>query len=89
MKGEEMEKIAKTGNFLVLLPFGIIYFFQTMRFLMFFLPKGLFSTLIALSISILGLKLVRDYYPKVHPIFTMTVMGLGFMVINWLIYPRY
>ena len=47
-----MEKIAKTGNFLILLPFGLIYFFQTMRFLMFFLPKGLFSTLIALSISI-------------------------------------
>ncbi len=84
-----MEKIAKTGNFLILLPFGFIYFFQTMRFLMFFLPKGLFSTLIALSISILGLKLARDYYPKVHPIITMTIIGLGFMVINWLIYPRF
>ncbi len=84
-----MEKIAKTGNFLILLPFGLIYFFQTMRFLMFFLPKGLFSTLIALSISILGLKLAGSYFPKVHPIITMTVMGLVFMMVNWVIYPRF
>lgn len=85
----DFTKIENTGKILVFLPFGLIYFFQTMKFLMFFFPYGLISTLLALSISIVFLKYVMSMYSKVNPIFIMLIIGGTLWVINGWIYPNF
>ena len=85
----DLKRIENVGKFLVVLPFGLIYFFQTIKFMMFFLPAGVISFLIALSLSIVFLKYVISRYPKVNNIVIMTIIGLILWVINGIIQPTF
>ena len=79
----------KKGDFIVNIPLGIIYFFQAIKLMMFFFPKGFISFLFALGISFLGYKLARNSYPKVHSAVIFIVMGAIFWILNWIVYPSF